>query len=164
MMSTKCPKCQHENPDETAFCGKCGTKFDSDVELTFPYSFILGFGYIPNYNLMFSAFFNYRLYGDMDEITFKTVGVKVRNKTYYENCWLIGVGMEYRMKNNLIIRLGLKFDQGAPENRGLNPSSNDIDLLTPSIGFAYPLTQSTEISLSGLAAFGFEKKYNEVHL
>jgi long-subunit fatty acid transport protein len=97
----------------------------------------------------------------MDEITFKTAGVKVRNKTYYENCWLMGLGMEYRTKNNLIIRLGLKYDQGVPENRGLNPASNDIDLLTPSIGFAYPLTQSTEISLSGLAAFGFEKKYNE---
>jgi len=41
------------------------------------------------------------------------------------------------------------------------PSSNDIDLLTPSIGFAYPVTQFTEISLSGLAAFGFEKEYNE---
>ncbi len=138
-----------------------GTKFDSDVELTFPYSFILGFGYKPDYNLTFSLSFNYRLYGDMDEITFKTAGVKVRNKTYYENCWLIGLGMEYRMKNNLIVRLGLKYDQAVPENKGLNPSSNDIDLLTPSIGFAYPVTQFTEISLSGLAAFGFEKEYNE---
>jgi serine/threonine protein kinase/tetratricopeptide (TPR) repeat protein len=30
-MTIECPKCQHENPDETAFCGKCGTKFDADV-------------------------------------------------------------------------------------------------------------------------------------
>ena len=73
------------NSDKVTVMKFDGTKFDSDVELTFPYSFILGFGYIPNYNLMFSAFFNYRLYGDMDEITFKTVGVKVRNKTYYEH-------------------------------------------------------------------------------
>lgn len=33
-MTIECPKCQHENPDETAFCGKCGTKFDADVGLT----------------------------------------------------------------------------------------------------------------------------------
>jgi hypothetical protein len=33
-VTIECPKCQHENPDETAFCGKCGTKFDSDVEPT----------------------------------------------------------------------------------------------------------------------------------
>ncbi len=25
----KCPKCRHENPGDTIFCGKCGTKFDS---------------------------------------------------------------------------------------------------------------------------------------
>ncbi len=24
-MAVKCPKCQHENPDDTLFCGKCGT-------------------------------------------------------------------------------------------------------------------------------------------
>jgi predicted amidophosphoribosyltransferase len=30
-MTIECPKCQHENPDETAFCGKCGTKIDSDI-------------------------------------------------------------------------------------------------------------------------------------
>jgi len=26
----KCPKCQAENPDDTLFCGKCGTKFDTE--------------------------------------------------------------------------------------------------------------------------------------
>ena len=24
MMTIECPKCQIENPDDTAFCGKCG--------------------------------------------------------------------------------------------------------------------------------------------
>ena len=35
-MSVKCPKCQHENPEETAFCGKCGTQLPSiaDIEVT----------------------------------------------------------------------------------------------------------------------------------
>ena len=33
-MSIECPKCQHENPDETAFCGKCGTKFDTGIDHT----------------------------------------------------------------------------------------------------------------------------------
>jgi hypothetical protein len=27
----ECPKCRFENPANTAFCGKCGTKFDTDV-------------------------------------------------------------------------------------------------------------------------------------
>jgi serine/threonine protein kinase/Flp pilus assembly protein TadD len=28
-MGIKCPKCQHENPDDTLFCGKCGTQLPS---------------------------------------------------------------------------------------------------------------------------------------
>ena len=30
-MTIECPKCRHENPEGTAFCGKCGIKFDADV-------------------------------------------------------------------------------------------------------------------------------------
>ena len=30
-MTIECPKCKVENPDNTAFCGKCGTQFDSDL-------------------------------------------------------------------------------------------------------------------------------------
>jgi len=29
-MSKKCPKCRHENPEDTLFCGKCGTSLESD--------------------------------------------------------------------------------------------------------------------------------------
>ncbi len=28
-MAIKCPKCQFENPDDSLFCGKCGTQFSS---------------------------------------------------------------------------------------------------------------------------------------
>ena len=33
-MTIECPRCLHENPDETAFCGKCGTKFDAEIDHT----------------------------------------------------------------------------------------------------------------------------------
>jgi tetratricopeptide (TPR) repeat protein/predicted Ser/Thr protein kinase len=37
-MAIKCPKCLHENPNDTLFCGKCGTQFlspkDADVTVT----------------------------------------------------------------------------------------------------------------------------------
>jgi len=35
-VAIKCPKCQYENPDDTLFCGKCGTQFPSPekVEVT----------------------------------------------------------------------------------------------------------------------------------
>jgi serine/threonine protein kinase/Tfp pilus assembly protein PilF len=31
-VAVRCPKCQHENPDDTVFCGKCGTQFPSPEE------------------------------------------------------------------------------------------------------------------------------------
>jgi serine/threonine protein kinase/Tfp pilus assembly protein PilF len=34
-MSVKCPKCQHENPEDTLFCGKCGTQFSSPEKIEF---------------------------------------------------------------------------------------------------------------------------------
>jgi TolB-like protein/Tfp pilus assembly protein PilF/predicted Ser/Thr protein kinase len=33
-MSVRCPKCQHENPDDTIYCGKCGTPLKSAEELS----------------------------------------------------------------------------------------------------------------------------------
>jgi len=35
-MSKKCPKCNHENPDDTIYCGKCTTplKLPQDIEVT----------------------------------------------------------------------------------------------------------------------------------
>jgi len=30
----KCPKCQADNPDDTLFCGKCGTKFEAEEEVS----------------------------------------------------------------------------------------------------------------------------------
>ena len=32
-MSEKCPKCNHENPDDTIFCGKCGTQFQAQEKI-----------------------------------------------------------------------------------------------------------------------------------
>lgn len=33
-MTIECSKCQVENPDDTVYCGKCGTKFDVDIAHT----------------------------------------------------------------------------------------------------------------------------------
>jgi serine/threonine protein kinase/Tfp pilus assembly protein PilF len=33
-MSITCPKCQHENPDDTLYCGKCGTALKSAEEIS----------------------------------------------------------------------------------------------------------------------------------
>jgi serine/threonine protein kinase len=33
-MAIKCPKCHHENPDDTLYCGKCGTSLKSAEEIS----------------------------------------------------------------------------------------------------------------------------------
>ncbi len=35
-MTNKCPKCQHENPDDTVYCGKCAAPLPSSehIEVT----------------------------------------------------------------------------------------------------------------------------------
>jgi serine/threonine protein kinase/Tfp pilus assembly protein PilF len=33
-MTIECPKCNFENPEETAFCGKCGTQFEAEAAYT----------------------------------------------------------------------------------------------------------------------------------
>jgi hypothetical protein len=38
----KCPKCLHDNPADTVFCGKCGAKFDSEDRVSFTRTFETG--------------------------------------------------------------------------------------------------------------------------
>lgn len=33
-MSIKCPKCQHENPDDTIYCGNCASPLKSSEDLS----------------------------------------------------------------------------------------------------------------------------------
>jgi len=33
-MGIKCPKCQTDNPEDTAFCGKCGTQFELSKDIS----------------------------------------------------------------------------------------------------------------------------------
>jgi len=138
-----------------------GSKIDSEVEFTFPYSFTLGFGYelAPNITLGFSS--RYSLWNQMDEIKIKNSGQSpIYNPTGYKNNWVIGLGLEYRPEGRFTIRSGLKFDQGATEDEWLNARSNDVDKLTPGIGIGYDITETIELNIAGLVIFGFEKEYD----
>jgi len=33
-VTIKCPKCQFDNPDDTAYCGKCGNRLPSSDEIS----------------------------------------------------------------------------------------------------------------------------------
>jgi len=138
-----------------------GTKYDSEIEFTFPSSFTLGFGYEHDPNLMFSVSFSYRLWGHMDKMTIKTEGRPVDElPTAYKNSWWIGAGIEYRMVGDLSVRTGLVFIGGATEAKGLDPETNDVDQLTPNIGFAYNITRNMDADFNAVYINGLEEKYD----
>ena len=40
MMTIICPKCQHENPDDTTFCGQCGASLKANEGLSKTKTFV----------------------------------------------------------------------------------------------------------------------------
>ena len=138
-----------------------GIKYDSEIEFKLPPSFTLGFGYKPDPDLLFSLSFSYRLWSHMDEITSTTELIgKIKERTDYKNSWVLGTGMEYKISNLMTFWAGLVFIQGATKTEGLNPETNDVDMLDPNIGFAYKITESIEMDISCVYMYGFEKTYS----
>jgi long-chain fatty acid transport protein len=141
---------------------------DSEVEYTLPYYFTLGVGYELDPDLMLGFSACYMLWEDMDKLTFTTESVgngettSIENevRTHYKNSWVLGIGAEYAMMDNVTMIAGLKFEQGATEDEGLNPGTNDIDRLALTVGGGYSITQSIEIDVTGVYVTGFEKEYN----
>lgn len=137
-----------------------GNATDSEVDFTLPYYFAAGIGYEVNTKLTFGFSAYYMLWGDMDNITFTTAGIENQMRTYYKNSWNMGLGMEYKMRKEITLRAGLRYMQGATKAEGLNPALNDVDLLSPSIGVGYRITEYLELDIVGSYAYGFEKEYN----
>ncbi len=138
-----------------------GYRYDSQVEFTFPYSFELGFGYKPNLNITLGLVVCYRLWDDMDKITFSTEGQQKNElSTGYTNNWLVGLGIEYNVTNDFSIFGGVKYIQSATKDRALDSGSNDVDTLGPSIGVAYDITDFIEINVVGNYVYGLEREYD----
>ncbi len=142
--------------DET----EAGVKNDSEAEFTLPYNFKLGFGYKPNSDITLSFAINYQLYGSMNKITIKTDG-KASNvvPTNYDNCWDVGLGVDYRINQDFTILGGLKYSQAATEAQGINPRT-DVDFLEPMLGVGYNISDAYEIIATGMYTYGFEEKHN----
>lgn len=138
-----------------------GIDNNSEVELTLPYVFTLGVGFKPKPELTIGLDVSYLLYSDLDEITVKTDGFPADPvPTFYENSFEIRLGMEYRISKQFAVRTGFYFSEGATKDKGLNPASNDVDVLQSCIGVGYRITKSIEMAVSGFYVYGFEEEYN----
>ncbi len=132
-----------------------GIEYDSEIEMKFPYSFDLGFGYKPDPKLTVGMALSYRLWGDMDEITVRIKGLPNNDmETHYKNSWFAGVGMEYKVRDSLVFKSGLKYVQGASNDKGINPGTMDIDQWNPTVGLAYNISESTELDASVMYTYG----------
>ncbi len=142
---------------------------DSDIEFELPVYYSIGLGYKPNPKLTLGVDYCYMRWKDMDEIEYKTAGIKTSQRTFYENSCRLGLGLAYQFKKDMAIRLGMKYEENATEKQGLEtsddfnilvPSSCDVDLFTYSVGMAYNLSDNTEFSLTGFYVEGKEREYN----
>ncbi len=98
----------------------------------------------------------------MDKIKYKTEGqATYEYRTGYKNSWTIAAGMEYKFSDDLDVRGGLVFVQGATKRKWLRPETNDISEIDPTFGIAYDVTESMELNISGVYIFGLEKEYND---
>jgi long-subunit fatty acid transport protein len=62
--------------------------------------------------------------------------------------------MEYVASKKLTLRAGLKYQPGATEDDYLIPSSNDVDLVVPSLGVGYRVGRTLELDLAAFFVSG----------
>ena len=135
-------------------------RYQSRVVFDLPPIFTLGVGYKPLDKVTLGLDISYMMYGDMDEIRFKTTGLPTEhNRTYYKDAWEFKIGGDYQATERLAVRAGFFFTEGATKLKGLTPASNDIDLLIPSVGLAYRLTDAFEFTLGMSYNGGLEREY-----
>lgn len=121
---------------------------DSAIELGVPWYFTAGLGYRLNPGLTLGLSAAWMNWSDEREVIISHAGSgeSTRVATHYKNSYRLSGGMEYVASKKLTLRAGLKYQPGATEDDYLIPSSNDVDLVVPSLGIGYRFGR-TEIDL-----------------
>jgi long-chain fatty acid transport protein len=137
-----------------------GEKHDSHVVFTLPPIFSLGVGYKPWKKLTVGFEITRLLYGNMDEIKFKTDGLPTNVvRTHYKDTWEFKLGGEYQAAERVAVRAGFFYTEGATKREGLNAASNDVDLLIPGAGIAYRVTDALEVSVGTTYVGGIAREF-----
>lgn len=137
-----------------------GLKMDSDVEFKLPYYLAFGIGWRPDPGLTIGFSLVHMMWGDMDKMTFTTMGMTNEFITNYKNSWFAGLGVEYKVSRKIKARTGVNYFQSSTKDEGLSPESNDVDLFSTTLGFSFSITKSIDINVTGSLTFGVAKEYN----
>ncbi len=145
-----------------------GDDYDSEIEFTLPWYWVIGVGYQVTPDLLIDIDFWYMKWGNMDKLTLNWddsdpitafTGDKVEMKTYYQDSIAAMLGAEYTASKELTIRGGLRYEQQVSEDKAVSINSNcDIDRITLSVGAGYNITESVEAALSLAYVHGMEKE------
>ena len=120
-----------------------------------------GFGYTPDPGFTIAMSVSYRLWGNMDKIKVNIKGLPDNEiGTFYKDSWVAGIGMEYWIRNDFALKAGLKYVQSATKDRGLAPGTVDVDQWNPTAGFAYVLSDSTELNASAMFTYGPREEFH----
>ncbi len=143
---------------------------DSAIELGVPWYLTAGVGYTPSPRLTLGLSAAWMSWSDEKEVIITHAGTdaSTRAATHYENSYRVSVGMEYVVSERLTLRAGLKYQPGATRDGYLVPSSNDVDLVVPSLGIGYRFGR-TELDLasfwvSGQRASQGQESFDQDHV
>jgi long-chain fatty acid transport protein len=137
-----------------------GFPLDSEVEFKLPYYFSFGIGYKPEPGLTIGLSTVFMMWGDVDKMTFTTMGSPFDFITHYKDSWFAGLGVEYKVSNKFTARTGVNYYQTSTADEGLTPDTNDVDFFSLTLGFAYSLAKAIEFNISGVFSFGVAREYN----
>jgi len=123
---------------------------DSEIELGTPWYFAAGLGYQLHPGLTLGLSAAWMGWSKEDEVIIAHGGTaeSTRVPTHYKNSYRVSAGMEYVASKKLTLRAGLKYQPGATEDDYLIPSSNDVDLIVPSLGIGYRVGKTLELDLA----------------
>jgi len=135
---------------------------DSAIELGVPWYFTAGLGYRMNPGLTLGLSAAWMNWSDEREVIISHAGTaeSTRVATHYKNSYRVSVGLEYVASKKLTLRAGLKHQPGATEDDYLIPSSNDVDLIVPSLGIGYRFGR-TEIDLATFYVIGHRTRHGQ---
>ncbi len=125
---------------------------NASADLTTPFNLAVGAAYRVIPELLLSLDFQYVGWSSYDTLTvdFSTPKVVKSSPRLYDNSYIIRLGGEYTLTEDLKVRAGIYYDKDPVKPEYLNPSLPDANRLGFSFGVGYNLTNNLNIDAAYL--------------
>ena len=121
------------------------------ANLKTPFNFTFGAAYEVMPELRISADFQYVGWSSYDTLAIEFANVpRVASPRLYDNSFIIRLGAEYKLDQNLAFQGGIYYDKNPVKSQYLNPSLPDANRICFSLGASYQLTGHLNAAVSYL--------------